>query len=147
MKAFFTELFDFNFRVNQTLADVINGHPATTPEKARRLFCHILNAHNIWNNRIQPTPPGYGVWEMHDNKQLKAINQANYEQSLQILSAFEPTDTLSYSNTKGDVFTSRVSEILFHIINHSTYHRGQVAALFRENGLEPPVTDYIIFKR
>ena len=147
MKPFFTELFDYNLRVNQTLADVFTDHPDTTPEKARRLFCHILNAHHLWNHRIESTQPGYGVWEMHDNQRLKAINQANYDKSVQILNSFEPSYTLSYTNTTGQAFTSRVSDILFHIINHSTYHRGQIAALFRENGLEPLATDYIIFKR
>ncbi|WP_209331385.1 DinB family protein [Lunatimonas salinarum] len=34
-----------------------------------------------------------------------------------------------------------------HIVNHSTYHRGQIATLFRESGLQPVVTDYIMLKR
>ena len=147
MIPFFTEVFDYNLNVNQKLADVFTEHPDTSPEKARRLFCHILNAHHLWNNRIEPTQPGFGVWEMHDTQNLKAINQANYDKSMQILNSLEPSYTLSYTNTTGQAFTSRVSDILFHIINHSTYHRGQIAALFRENGLEPLATDYIIFKR
>jgi uncharacterized damage-inducible protein DinB len=47
----------------------------------------------------------------------------------------------------GDTYTNSVQEILFHIINHSTYHRGQIMAQLRESGLEAISTDYIFYKR
>lgn len=34
-----------------------------------------------------------------------------------------------YSNIKGEKFTSTLDDILIHVFNHSTYHRGQVALL------------------
>ncbi|QLH28398.1 MAG: hypothetical protein HWD63_02710 [Candidatus Parvibacillus calidus] len=39
-----------------------------------------------------------------------------------------------------------MKDIIFHIINHSTYHRGQIAMEFRQSGLEPLNTDYIFYK-
>lgn len=44
-------------------------------------------------------------------------------------------------------FTNTIGDILFHIVNHSTYHRGQIASDFRESDIEPLNTDYIMFKR
>ena len=37
--------------------------------------------------------------------------------------------------------------MLFHFVNHSTYHRGQIASNLKEHGIEPLVTDYIFYKR
>ncbi len=44
-------------------------------------------------------------------------------------------------------FTNVIQDVLFHFINHSTYHRGQIAIQMKEAGLEPIATDYIFFKR
>ncbi|WP_379084396.1 DinB family protein [Pedobacter sp. UC225_65] len=44
-------------------------------------------------------------------------------------------------------YTGIVKDILFHVFNHSTYHRAQIATLFKESGITPPVTDFIILKR
>ena len=52
-----------------------------------------------------------------------------------------------YTNTNGQAFDNSVRDILFNVINHSTYHRGQIAREFREYGPEPLVTDYIFYKR
>jgi uncharacterized damage-inducible protein DinB len=35
--------------------------------------------------------------------------------------------------------------VLRHIVNHSTYHRGQVAAKVRRLGIEPPTIDMIVW--
>ena len=71
----------------------------------------------------------------------------NYEHSLHILDKFDLTATMSYTNSKGQTFSNSIRDILFHVINHSTYHRAQIATEFKQNGLEPLVTDYIFYKR
>lgn len=38
-----------------------------------------------------------------------------------------------------------LGELIQHILNHSTYHRGQVAVLLRQLGHTPPATDYRLF--
>jgi uncharacterized damage-inducible protein DinB len=35
--------------------------------------------------------------------------------------------------------------VLRHVVNHSTYHRGQVAAKLRRLGVEPAATDFIFW--
>jgi len=147
MNSFINELFEYNFQVNQKLTDQIMENQGSIPEKALQLFCHVLNAHRIWNNRIEPKQTGFSGWEIHDILELHTINNTNYEASLQILNTFDVLQNIPYTNMQGRHLNSPVRDILFHIINHSTYHRGQIAALFRENGIEPLSTDYIIFKR
>lgn len=53
------------------------------------------------------------------------------------------SDSVSYTNSKGEAWTSTVEDILIHVTIHSAYHRGQIASDLRAAGLEPAYTDYI----
>lgn len=147
MNTFFKELFEYSYHYNQKLADVFNASPDKTSEKAVKLFNHLLNAHQIWNNRIEPKQTPFGVWELHSVQELQSIDKANYEQTLLILDTFDLNQSINYSNTKGQIFQNTIRDIFFHVINHSTYHRGQIATDFKQFGLESLVTDYIFYKR
>jgi uncharacterized damage-inducible protein DinB len=46
-------------------------------------------------------------------------------------------------NTRGERYASRATDVLFHVVVHSAYHRGQVATDVRRAGGAPPVTDYV----
>ena len=48
---------------------------------------------------------------------------------------------------KGEKFQSGLDDIMLHVLNHASYHRGQVALLQRADGQEPAYTDYIQFVR
>ena len=37
--------------------------------------------------------------------------------------------------------------MITHVVNHATYHRGQIATMFRQLGLKPIGTDFITFAR
>jgi uncharacterized damage-inducible protein DinB len=50
---------------------------------------------------------------------------------------------VSYTNSKGELWTSTVEDILTHLVIHSAYHRGQIASDLRSAGREPAYTDYI----
>lgn len=147
MKPFYKELFEYSHHFNQKLASIFDESPTKTSEKSVKLFNHVLNAHQIWNNRIEFKQTAFGVWELHNTQDLKNIDKTNYEQTLQILDKFDLNETVNYSNSKGQAFSNSIRDILFHIINHSTYHRGQIATEFKIQGLDPLVTDYIFFKR
>lgn len=147
MKQFFKELFDYSNHVNQKLADVFNDSPDQTSEKAVKLFSHVLNAHQIWNNRIDAKQTPFSVWELHPVRDFKSIDQTNYEQSLQLLDKVDLNETINYTTSSGQAFNNSIRDILFHVINHSTYHRAQIATAFKQHGLEPLITDYIFYKR
>jgi uncharacterized damage-inducible protein DinB len=49
---------------------------------------------------------------------------------------------------KGIEFKSAVDEILFHVVNHGTFHRGQMITMLRELGYTSfPSQDLIAFTR
>ena len=147
MKNFFEELFEYNFQSNDQLILRTLESESNGSERSRLLFSHILNAQEIWNTRISQKQAKFGVWQIHDLRDWKAINKNKFETSISIIKKFDLNDKVNYSNTRGDNFESSIRDILFHIINHSTYHRGQIATDFRENDIEPIFSDYIFFKR
>lgn len=54
------------------------------------------------------------------------------------------TKNLEYSNTKGIISIRNFGELLCHLFNHQTHHRGQLSALLNQKGLDVGVTDFLI---
>lgn len=148
MYAFFEELFAYNHYYNQQLAAYIAGHADQASHKTLQLFSHVLNAHHIWNSRILGEKNAFGVWQIQPYEDFCEIDQANYRNTQSILAQHGDLGrVIRYTTTTGGVFHNTVKDVLFHTVNHSTYHRGQIAAELRQSGLEPLPTDYIFYKR
>ena len=108
----------------------------------------MLNAHHIWNSRIGERNADFAVWEVHEAAAWEEIHYDNQRDSFGIISNADSFDKrIIYENSEGRSFSNSLSDILFHIINHSTHHRCQIAMDFRANGIEPPSMDYILYKR
>ena len=147
MKEFFKEIFEYNYEINQKILAVMAKNASSCSEKSISLMNHILNAHQIWNNRILSKPDAVKVWEIRMLSELKGIDQNNYQTSMEILDSSQLDEEINYKKSTGEVYKNNVRDLLFHISNHSTYHRGQIASEFRNSGLEPIISDFIIFKR
>lgn len=58
------------------------------------------------------------------------------------------THVFGYQNSKREFFKQPVYEMLLHLFNHQTFHRGQIITLLRQNGIDKiPPTDFIVFSR
>ena len=147
MKAFFNELFDYNFYCNKKLIEECNGLEAV-PEKTIALFSHILNAHHVWNSRMLPIKREFDVFQIHALDDWMDIHYANQRNTFDIIMNTDRFDRrLDYESSGGMPYHNTVQEMLFHIINHSTHHRAQISMDFRNNGIEPLALDYIFYKR
>ncbi len=146
MNAFFQDIFQYTHSSNAKLIEVILANPKLYSEKISSLTSHILNAHHIWNNRIVGKPSSFSVWELLDINQLSNLNDKNFEDTKQLIQNKNFTERINYRNSKGLIYTNTAQEIFFHIINHSTYHRGQLISFLKSNGVEPIVTDYIFLQ-
>lgn len=147
MKAFFLDKFEYTHHYNQMVIDVLHKNPETYIEKISLLASHTLNAHHIWNHRIFGIMPVLSVWQLLEIINLNRINNENFEQTKELLQNKDLKESINYTNSKGENFTNTAEEILFHIINHSTYHRGQLISQLRAKDMEPIITDYIFYKR
>lgn len=59
-----------------------------------------------------------------------------------------PQQNLIYKNMKGDAYENSVEEILLHLVNHGSYHRGQIITMLRGAGVTQVVnTDLISWFR
>jgi uncharacterized damage-inducible protein DinB len=52
---------------------------------------------------------------------------------------------IAYVNTKGEEWRYPLWQMMHHVVNHSSYHRGQVATMLRQLGAEPKPTDFLVF--
>jgi uncharacterized damage-inducible protein DinB len=148
MKTFFNDLFEYNRYMNNELIRAMVQNRNTVSEKSLKWMNHILNAHELYNCRIEPAgyqPPG--TWDMRSLEELATINENNFQVSLGIVRLYDFDTVILYTTLKGMAMENTVGDILFHIVNHSTYHRGQIAADFRNTGLEPLVSDFVIYRR
>jgi uncharacterized damage-inducible protein DinB len=146
MKSFFNELLEYTYTFNDKIIDsLVEG--IAIPPKSLQLINHTINSQEIWNARIEEKPCSIDVWGLRPTESLKELNRKNYHNSLQIVEEFDFDRIIRYTNTKGQVFENTVRDILFHVTNHSTYHRGQIATDCKLAGMVPQVTDYIFYKR
>lgn len=147
MNALFNELFDYNYYCNKKIIEQCLSMQQV-PDNTQKLFSHILNAHHWWNTRILGSDSKLNSWDIHDVKDWGDIHYENQRDSFEIVTNADSFDKrIDYENSEGRLFTNTLKDILFHIINHSTNHRGQIATDFRNNDLEPLVLDYVFYKR
>ena len=147
MKDFFRDKLEYNHSCNRKLITLIESNPYSYSEKARILIGHTLNAQNIWNHRILNSDPTQEVWDTFEISELQKINNENHDLSLEVIEKLNLRSTIHYKNTEGKQFSNKVNDILYHIINHSTYHRGQLISELKSHGVTPITTDFIFYKR
>lgn len=147
MNEFLQDLFDYNFSINKKLIFKCQKDENKINPNTIKLFSHILNAHEIWNARIEQRDAQYGVWDIHVLPAWEEINRNVYQNSTRILENYELNLTIEYVNTIGEAYKNQTFEMLYHIVNHSNYHRAQIAKEFVKAGLEPLISDYIFYKR
>lgn len=64
------------------------------------------------------------------------------------LKVFDFTDGVGPSRRKDVAYGSlavKLVHLMQHVMNHSTYHRGQLAWMLRQLGTEPRATDFHVF--
>ncbi len=119
--------------------------------RVRKLFAHVVGTERVWLSRIsQEPPPAPPVWPdlaLEECGRLAAENVAQVRRILESSDDARLARGVTYTNTRGETFTSRIDDILLHVCMHGSYHRGQIAAQRRADGREPVNTDYITWAR
>ena len=146
MQSFLRDLFLYHHHFNPLLINLVEQHEALIPAQTVGLLSHIFNAHQIWNARILGEAPN-GVFQEHAFDVCRALELQNHQTTLEILDAVDLSNLIRYTNTKGQTFENSVRDILFHVANHTTHHRGQIVAAVRQVGGEPFASDFILFAR
>ncbi|MBN3582278.1 damage-inducible protein DinB [Algoriphagus aestuarii] len=143
----FIKLYKYNFSINQKLASYLNHPSERIPMKILNLACHISNAHFIWNSRILGESIDTKPWDSFPITEFGGRERHNLEGTFKILEEIDLKEIISYRNSVGHALENNVSDILTHVVNHGTYHRGQISLLLREKGFEPIPSDFIYLIR
>lgn len=114
-------------------------------------LAHIHFADRIWFSRVvDPAVQTIDGGELLPHESLQrdwpAI-QRRWEEWADSLSDADLARVVDYKTLNGDPYQTPVWQIVLHVVNHATLHRGQAMALFRQLGVAPPATDLIFYYR
>jgi uncharacterized damage-inducible protein DinB len=127
------------------------AHPVDAKTKATLLHLHVVQRafHSIW---IGATPEfrDEASFDLHRLMEWGKEGHSLLRDYLAALPAESLTDVVvlpwasQISTLIGpDPGPTTRGETLLQVVLHSTYHRGQVNARLKEQGIDPPLTDFI----
>jgi len=146
MKAYFKQLFEHEYWANLKVLETLicTNEP---PQRAIEIFSHTIAAQRIWLDRMKGDKTELKVWELFDREIMLELLEINYDDISKLLDNQDINQLISYQNSKGEHFTSTMSQILTHLTLHAAYHRGQVVLLLKNHVDSLPTTDYIFYVR
>lgn len=143
LKEYFTQLYDYMYWANARYLAVA---AALTEEQIHRnlghswgdlhaTFVHMLSSEQVWlkrwhgespNGHLNPGDyPGIAgvesAWAATE-KEMRAYVEAQSPESLQAV--------ITYTNFRGETFRVPVWQMMAHVTNHETHHRGEIAAMY-----------------
>ena len=151
-------LYDYNAWANRRVlaAAAALGHEQFTRDlgsshcSLRDTLVHAMAAEWIYLRRWHGESPR-SMLDPAEFPDLAAV-RARWEEIERQLSEFIDTVTddsltrvIAYTNTRGEVWRYTLADMLRHVVNHSTYHRGQVTTLLRQLGAPAPSTDLLFY--
>lgn len=142
-------LFAHVFWADERVLDALAAS-ASPPPSVLELLAHVLAAEHVWLSRLRHESPRVPVWPglgFEECASLAKRNREEYERFLRDAGEATLASEVSYVNSAGASFRSRIDDILFQVVTHGAYHRGQIALLMRQHAVAPAQTDYIGFVR
>ncbi len=111
-----------------------------------------MSAEWVWFSRIQGTSPTSML--KNEDYPDRAVVRATWDEIeteirsiVQMLKDAQLEQIIEYKNTSGQVFAQKMSEILAHVVNHSTDHRAQTLAMLHQLGAPTVEQDMIGYLR
>jgi uncharacterized damage-inducible protein DinB len=113
---------------------------------------HVFAADRIWLARITGNPVARFIDPEADMKLSVLENDwpALHEKWLQWAATLDDSTMHAparYNDLQGNEHTTPLWQIVLHVVNHATHHRGQVSAMMRAMGHKPPPLDLIAYYR
>ncbi len=161
MKELLMQFATYHIWANQKLLDVINAlheekQLAEVPSSFKSLYAtllHMWDAESIWWQRMKmqeriivPSENFNGTMQDVCNGLMSQSNQ--WRDWVANASDLSLDHVFQYYNNKKEHFKMPVYQMLHHVFNHGTYHRGQLVNMLRQLGVEKiPQTDFVVWAR
>lgn len=134
-------------------ADEFNRDLGSSFQSIRETIVHTYAAEGAWHSRWQGKSPTTlmtsdafpdvaalrSAWQAHEAKMRAFVEQIGDEGI---------TRVIEYKLLNQQAGASPFWQMLQHVVNHASYHRGQVTTMLRQMGAKPPKSmDMIAFYR
>ena len=145
----FIHLFKYNDWATRATANSLKGLEKKD-ERLGELLSHIISAQKLWLNRVLKREIIVSPWDKLAVQECISQSTSVTAEWVNLLESYTDKDLdkrIEYENTKGEKYVNTLRDIIIHVINHSTYHRAQIAQRVKALGGKPAVTDYIVYQR
>ena len=159
-KADLLDLYRFNEWANSRVIDVVR---TLSPDVLARdlggshhcirdVLAHIISAEWIWLERWNGNSPTV-VPDWVDSGDVPALLErlSGVERGrggfFENLPEEKLREALSFRLMSGEDRALPLIDLILHVVDHSTYHRGQLASMLRQCGVAPPSTAFIEYRR
>lgn len=154
-------LYEYNYWANHRLLEIIETLAQEQFTKdlgsshggIQGTLVHTMGAEEIWLKRWKGESPAtfYSAedfptiealsnqWEMVEMEMMGFCHLLKTEEDIK--------KSISYKNLKGEAFSQPLWQLMQHLVNHSTYHRGQIVTMLRQIGVKPVGTDLVTYFR
>lgn len=156
----FLDLFAYNAWANRRIFDAVAALPEeqylrdlkSSHGGIHGTLAHIVWAEQLWLHRWvgKPNPAVPQGAELKSLGEVRSCWEAVEAERGSFLAGFNEQrleDTIRVQPSSGGAFTHTFRQMFRHLINHSSYHRGQIVTLLRQLGSRPPNTDLIRYYR
>src|SRR5262249_37089159 len=116
---------------------------------------HLLLTDRLWLKRLtgvgEELPNQLNAILFEDRKELADARATEDKRIIDVVEGYQDVDLIKmikYANTSGKQFEAPLSDLLMHVFNHQTHHRGQAhSCLSILTGKEPPSLDLLAMQR
>jgi uncharacterized damage-inducible protein DinB len=149
MLEYFKRLFEYEFWAIDKVFDSLTGIEMKPNEKLSKAVSHVILTNQTWLCRLQGKPNIDITRELDlsEGKKLSVQVREEWKTYLSSLTEEKFAQKISYVNFQNATYETALSDILAHVVNHGSYHRGQIASLIKQAGGGQMYSDYIGFVR
>ena len=160
MKEILVQYAAYNLWANHRMTDAVLQLPEEMQQQKiissfpsiELTLLHLMNVESIWWQRMKLVEnihiieaSSFTVTQI-SQKILDASTQWKEWVDKSTTAAFE--HEFVYRNSKKEQFKQPVFQMLLHLFNHQTYHRGQIVTMLKQLGVDKiPPTDFIEWSR
>jgi uncharacterized damage-inducible protein DinB len=161
MKELLKQYAAYNSWAHQRILDVIMALPAEKPlaevpssyPSLYKTVFHLWDAESIWWQRLKMQehiirPSENEKATMQDVVSGLLQQSRQWEEWVSAASDLALDHVFQYQTSKREVFKMPVYQMIHHVFNHGTYHRGQLITMLRQLGADKlPATDFSFWMR
>jgi uncharacterized damage-inducible protein DinB len=153
-------LYEYNAWADRQVveaASALSSEQFTKPlgssfSSVRDTLAHIYGVEWLWLERFQGRSPA-GIPDAKEYDQVDTLKSrwSEFEPLLlnfvRGLSQEDLDRVIEYKTLKFGVYRNPLWQSMLHLVNHGTYHRGQITTMLRQLGAQPILTDLMHFYR